>query len=156
MKLRLPPRSKPVPPRVYQPRQGMFRIHSRSCKVGVYCRICNEPLDALYSQMDLAALTEDCRQHEISYHSATVDAEVFTRGAEVSFRDPAWLTAKMHGELDAGADLLGAPVIARRVPHEWLDGYGSAVVVRDLAALTEWLGPERAGKELVPACEMMP
>lgn len=152
MRLRLPPRrSTQVPPRIYQPRPHMFRIHSRRCHVGVYCCVCNEPLDAQYSQMDLAALTEDCRQHEISYHSATVDAEVFARGAEVSFRDPAWLQAKMHGELDAGADLLAAPVIARRVPHEWLDGYGSAVVVRDLAALAEWLGPERAAREFAPA-----
>lgn len=151
MRLRIPPRSKPVPPRVYRPRQQMFRIHSRSCKVGVYCRICNEPLDALYSQMDLAALAEDCRQHEISYHSTTVFWQEYIRGAEVSFRDPAWLQAKMHGELDAGADLLAAPVVTRRVPYEWLDGSGRAVVVRDLAALAEWLGPERAAREFAPA-----
>jgi len=151
MPLRFPRRSKPVSPRVYQARPGTFRVVSRACKVCIYCRICNEPLDAQYSQMDLAALAEDCRQHEISYHSTTVFWQEYIRGAEVSFPDPAWLAAKMSGQLDSGADLLAAPVLTRRVPYEWLDGSGRAVVVRDLAAIAEWLGPERAAREFAPA-----
>jgi len=152
VRLRLPPRrSTPVPPRVYQPRPHMFRLHSRACKVGVYCCLCNEPLLGQYPQVDLGVIAEDCRQHEISYHSTTVFWQEYLKGAEVSFPDPAWLAAKMSGQLDSGADLLAAPVLTRRVPYEWLDGGGRAVVVRDLAAIAEWLGPERAAREFAPA-----
>jgi hypothetical protein len=129
----------------------MFRVVSRACKVCIYCRICNEALPGQYPQVDPAVIVDDCRQHEISYHSTTVFWQEYLKGAEVSFPDAVWLAAKMSGQLDSGADLLAAPVLTRRVPYEWLDGTGRAVVVRDLAALAEWLGPERAAREFAPA-----
>lgn len=129
----------------------MFRVHSRSCKVSVYCCLCNEPLLGQYPQVDFGVIEDDCRQHEISYHSTTVFWQEYIRGAEVSFPDPEWLARKMSGQLDPAADLLAAPVLTRRVPYEWLDGTGRAVVVRDLAAIAEWLGPERAAREFAPA-----
>lgn len=166
MRLRRPPRPLPAAhpnvafaasPRVYRVRAHMFRIHPRMRAVSIYCTRCQETLPVEYPWADAAALTEECRLHEVAHHATTVTWAQFLGGGRVSFVDPEWLRKRLSGELGPDTDTVEPPVIHRYCAYEWLrddaapGGVPQDVVVRDPVALVEWMGPERAAKELAAA-----
>lgn len=167
MRLRRPPRpaphpdlAQPDPPRVYRIRAHMFRIHPRMRTVSIYCTRCQESLPVEYPWADPAAVTEECRRHELAAHAVRkLTLGQFRSGAKILIPDPGWLRARLAGELDPDTDTGEPPVAEYPCAYEWLadddepgkDRRDITVTVRDPADLAEWMGPERARKELAAA-----